>query len=534
MATRGIRLAAVLGCVGALVACAGDPRAGGSPAWNPVRQLTDTSEDDERELGMKFDEEVSKHLLLVEDPTVLAFVHDLGNEILRKIPQQPFVYRFRVVQDPQLNAFAVPGGYVYLHTGTILSAASVDELAGVMAHEIGHVKGRHYARMREKSAIPELLGALAGVGAAVATNQAGAAIAIQGANEALKLQFSRDFENEADQLGIDYMARAGFEPVGMSRFFERIVEANKKRDVPGFRVPPYLFSHPDVEDRIVTVSTLAPRSRPQVAADPGFAIRLREVQARLSQLTDAGRSSMRPPAPPRAAASEAALADAARLASEGYVDAALARLSAAEEDAPADPRLPYRRAELLEGAGRSEEAIAAWKRTVDLDPQQGMVLYRLGLACKAAGDRRNAIFYLEQAARRFGEKGELHKNARFEVFKLTFKPFESSGLADGATSGALDTVAGHARERFALSDEKAVWWGRLNPRYSDREDALRVRWKDPSGDVRRDEAPEVLARPVFVSELPLSRGDDIVTGTWTVEVLLEGDVLEQRSFAVVP
>ena len=73
---------------------------------------------------------------------------------------------------------------------------------------------RHYARMREKSAIPDLLGTIAAVGAAVATNQPGAAVAIQGANEALKLQFSRDFENEADQLGIDYMARAGFEPVG--------------------------------------------------------------------------------------------------------------------------------------------------------------------------------------------------------------------------------------------------------------------------------------------------------------------------------
>lgn len=534
MAARRLRLAAAIGCLAALAACAGDPRAGGDPGWNPVRQLTDTSEDQERELGMKFDEEVSKHLPMVEDPTVLAFVHDLGNEILRKIPQQPFVYRFRVVQDPQLNAFAVPGGYVYLHTGTILAAASVDELAAVMAHEIGHVKGRHYARMREKAAIPELLGTLAGLGAAMATNQAGAAIAVQGANEAMKLQFSRDFENEADQLGIDYMARAGFDPVGMSRFFERIVEAQKKQDVPGFRVPPYLFSHPDVEDRIVTVSTLAPKSRPQVAEDPAYAIRLREVQARLSLLTDARRRSMRPPAPVRVPASDAALAEAERLVAEGFLEGALARLEKAEDVAPADPRLPYRRAELLERAGRGPEAIAAWKRTLDLDPQQAMVLYRLGLAYKAAGDRRSAVFYLEQAARRFGGKGELQKDARFEAFKLTFKPFEKSGLADGSTDRNIDTVAGHAREQFSRSDEKAVWWGRLNEHYADHVDDLRVRWMDPKGDVRREEPLDALEKPVYASELPLRAGSDVATGTWTVEVLLEDDVLERRSFAVVP
>lgn len=534
MAARRQRVAAALVAGSLALSCAGDPRAGGDPAWNPVRQFTETSEDQERDLGMKFDDEVSKHLALVDDPVVLAFVHDLGNEVLRRIPQQPFYYRFRVVQDPQLNAFAVPGGYVYLHTGTILAAGSVDELAGVMAHEIGHVKGRHYARMREKAAIPDLVAAVAGIGAAMATQHSGAAVAVQGANEALKLQFTRDFENEADQLGIDYMSRAGFEPTGMARFFERIVEAEKKRDVPGFRVPPYLFSHPEVEDRIVTVSTLGPRSRPQTPADPSYAIRLREVQARLSVLTDAKRRSMRQALAPRTPAGDAALAEANRYVAEGFSDRAIAALEAAESIAPADPRLPYRRAEILEQAGRSAEAIAAWRRTVDLDPQQAQVLYRLGLAYKLAGDPRNAVFYLDQAARRFGERSELRKEARFEAFKLTFRPFEKSGLADGSAAGEADTVAGSSRERFSRGDEKAVWWGRLNPRYSDHVDDLHARWRDPSGAVRREAPLDVLSKPIFVSEFPLRASDDVAAGDWSVEILLEDDVLERRSFAVVP
>jgi predicted Zn-dependent protease len=506
---------------------------GSGPSFNPVRQFTEVSEDQERDLGMQFDREVGKHLQLVDDPVVLSFMNDLGNEILKKIPQQPFIYRFRVVKDPTLNAFAVPGGYVYLHSGTILAAGSVDELAGVMSHEIGHVKGRHYARMREKAAIPELLATLAGVGAAVATGKGEAAVAAQGINQAVQLHFSREFENEADQLGMDYMTRAGYDTTGMARFFERIVALEKKQEL-GFEIPPYLYSHPDVKDRIGTVSLLAPKFRPQTAPDPGFEPRLREVQARLAILADAKRSSMRPPLPPKPASSDLALAEAERLLEAGQLEAALGVLGQGEDLSPADPRLPYRRAELLEQAGRRSEAIAEYRHTIALDPQQAMVLYKLGLAYKAAGDKRNAVFYLEQAASRFGERSALEKNARWEAFKLTFKAFEVSGLSDGSVERGADTVAGYSRERFKTSDEKAVWWGRLNGRFSDKAEKLRVRWKDPSGDVRRDEALAELSSPVYASELAIREGQDVESGSWTVEVLLEDDVVESRSFRIDP
>jgi predicted Zn-dependent protease len=470
----------------------------------------------------------------VDDPVVLAFVNDLGNEILKKIPQQPFIYRFRVVQDPSLNAFAVPGGYVYLHSGTILAAGSVDELAGVMSHEIGHVKGHHYARMREKALIPELLTTLAGIGAAVATGQGGAAVAAQGVNQAIQLHFSREFENEADQLGMSFMSRAGYDPVGMGRFFERIVELEKNQSRAGYEIPPYLYSHPDVKDRIGSVETMAPRLRPQTAPDPSFEPRLREAQARLSILAGARRSSLPSPAAPKPSSSDAILVDANRLVAEGFVSDAVSRLEAAEAREPLDPRLPYRRAEILEQAGRKGEAIVAWRRTIELDPQQGMVLRRLGLAYKAAGDKRNAVFYLEQSARRFGEKSELQKTALWEAFKLTYRPFEQSGMADGSDERGTDTVAGYSRDEFRLSDGKAVWWGRINSRYSDHRDDIRVRWKDPSGDVRRDEPAVELSKAVLVSELPIREARDVQPGSWTVEILLEDDVVERKSFRINP
>ncbi len=243
---------------------------------------------------------------------------------------------------------------------------------------------------------------------------------------------------------------------------------------------------------------------------------------------------MRPPNLPRPPESDAALAEAERRAGAGEIDAALAALAKGEARAPADPRLPVRRAELLEQAGRTQEAVAAWQQALALDPQQGMVLYRLGLACKIAGDPRSAIFYLEQAARRFGARSDLQKSARWEAFKLTFRAFEQSGLADGSSDRNIDTVAGFSREEFRLRDEKAVWWGRLNPRYADHLEKIRVRWKDPAGDVRREEAGEDLSSPIVRSELSIARSDAGMEGTWSVEALVDEDVVERRSFRILP
>jgi len=85
-----------------------------------------------------------------------------------------------------------------------------------------------------------------------------------------------------------------------------------------------------------------------------------------------------------------------------------------------------------------------------------------------------------------------------------------------------------------VADEKAVWWGRLNSHFSDHRDDVRVRWKDPKGDVRREEPAVDLAKPVLASELPIRETRDVQPGTWSVEVLLEDDVVDRKSFRIVP
>ncbi|MFQ5415807.1 MAG: M48 family metallopeptidase, partial [Myxococcota bacterium] len=293
--------------------------------FNPFRAVVPSvSEDAERDIGMEFDRELQKVVTVIHDPVVADFINEFGQSLVRQIEPQPFIYRFRVIDDPTLNAFAVPGGYVYFHSGTILAVAGIDELAGVMGHEIAHVKQHHYARMRKKSQIPDLLVGIAGLAAAVAAKEPGILVATQAANVAMKLRYSREFETEADQFGSVYMVRAGYDPAGITRFFERIIE--EKERMPD-SIPPYLYSHPEVESRIATVEIASESLHRTSEPDPALAAALPAVQARLARLVDANRSSLPiPAATGDRVDSGPALRESRALAQAGDGDGALARL----------------------------------------------------------------------------------------------------------------------------------------------------------------------------------------------------------------
>ena len=501
---------------------------------NPLKKVigAEVGVDQEREWGEQFDREIAKKVTLIDDPIVVGFVNDLGQDIVRGIEPQPFIYRFRVILDPTLNAFAVPGGYVYIHSGTILAASSLDELAGVVGHEIGHVKGRHIARMQEKMAIPQLLAGIVGMGAAVAAKNAGPAVAAQAVNVAMQLKFSREFEAEADDLGMTFMSRAGYDPHGMAHFFEKI-EAEER---PGaIEIPPYLYSHPALKDRIKAVEDEAPSLRVHGSPPAELAAEMPEAQLRLTELIDAHRTSLpQAAAPLDRSAGDAALAAADGRAVEGDLQGAIAVLAAAEKAQPGDPRIPFREGELLEMVGRRSEAIAAYRRTLRLAPTRAQVLYKMGLAGKANGERHRAVFYLEQAERRFGEKSELQKKAAREVEKLTFRVVTDAGFADGSEAGTADTAGGFSRESFLTSDGEAVWWAKVHARYynGDLPKKMTVRWIDPSGAVHAETPIEARGRPDVIARLPIRPDGGIQPGVWTAETLFEGDVVDKSTFSI--
>ncbi len=511
-----LTLVALLGA-----ACAGCVQDDGQ-RFNPIDDITNVSDDEERELGLHFDRQLHEKVRVIEDPVVAGFINDLGQAIVATIEPQPFIYRFRVIDADSLNAFAVPGGYIYFHSETVLAAGNLDELAGVMGHEIAHVNGHHYARMRKKTQIPDILAGLAGMAAAVASGRPEPMMAAQAANVAVQLKFSREFENEADRYGTVFMARGGWDPAGITRFFERILAVQKRHP---HDIPPYLYSHPDVEDRIASVQQQAENLRPVRDPDPRLEEEFRTTQARLAWLIDHRRESLPPPAPPQDPERlDGALARADDLAEERRLDEALLLLAQIESREPNDPRAPFRIAELLAAQERYDEAIQAYRRTVRLDPKRALVFYQMGLAHKAAGNRHSAVYAFEQASRRAGATSSLRERAEWQIEVLVFPPLLDVGFVDA------DAIEVEPREQFPEDLRRVVWRARLHSRYSSYRDELTLHWTDPRGRLLRATPVKAERGPWIRSSLAIPA--ESVPGEWLVDVRYRRDRIARYSFRV--
>jgi predicted Zn-dependent protease len=331
------------------------------------------------------------------------------------------------------------------------------------------------------------------------------------------------------------MARAGYHPEGMARFFERIVAAEKAAVDTRIAIPPYLYTHPDVESRVEVARRRGERLTLTGTPDAEIARGMRAAQYRLALLADTGQTTLRQAsAPADRSATDPLLAEAERRAGAGDRAGALAVLERAEQADPNDPRVAFRRGELLAELERTRDAIAAWRRALLLDPGVALNYFRIGLAYKSLGDRVNATFYLEQALRRFEPGGALQRRAAREIDRLTFPVITSAGVADGSTSAGADTVAGHSRDEFRSGEPRAVWWARVGARYQGRRGAIVVRWTDPGGAVVQAEAVERRRRPYVTSTLSLAGERAQRHGIWRVDALLDGDLLDRRTFRLAP
>jgi predicted Zn-dependent protease len=207
----------------------------------------------EKQLGAQFAREARQELPFVRDRAVVAYVRTLGDELVAAAGPQPFAYHFYVIEDEEINAFAAPAGYVYIHTGTILAAKNVSELAGVIAHEVGHVARRHiannYNRQRNTGIFYNLLVVAASI---FGGGYAGQAASVGGglAAAAYVNKFGRDDERDADAFAVEVMPKAGYQPLGLVTFFETI-----QREA-GAGGGGFLSSHPAPAERIRNTRTL--------------------------------------------------------------------------------------------------------------------------------------------------------------------------------------------------------------------------------------------------------------------------------------
>lgn len=209
--------------------------------------ISPPGEDEETRISREFRREAKKHLKFVNHPEVERYVDRIGRRILTATGPQPFDYRFFVVDENQLNAFAVPGGSIYVFSGLIERSKSTDELAGVMGHEIVHIKARHMARSSGPDAISVL--SLLGMVLLARSGSGSQAAGVVGQAVAATRQaaYSRQLEMEADTLGARYMSAAGYNPKGAIAFLKTL---DQERALNPIDVPAYIMSHPITQERV--------------------------------------------------------------------------------------------------------------------------------------------------------------------------------------------------------------------------------------------------------------------------------------------
>ncbi len=235
----------------------------------------------EIDLGRKFSLVARTQFPLVRDPVVQQYINSIGRRIIARLEQQEFPYQFAVVQDRNLNAFSVPGGYIYLHSGLILRVDSEDELAGVLGHEIAHVQGHHILRQEQDTKLLSYAGlaamALSIINPVLAAGASSAAGAVQ-------MKYLRQLEEEADYRGLQNMRQAGFDPHGMTRFLKKMSEEERLNPT---NVPPYFQSHPMSQNRLNYIESIV-SSIPWNRTAPVNPFVLRHVQAILRAVEDPG------------------------------------------------------------------------------------------------------------------------------------------------------------------------------------------------------------------------------------------------------
>jgi beta-barrel assembly-enhancing protease len=201
----------------------------------------------EVQMGAQYAQQINQQLPLMRDPEVNRYITVLGDSIARVADERGLQWRFYVVDDPQINAFAVPGGFIYVNSGLIARTANMSELAGVLGHEIAHVTRRHSMDQMAKAERANLgVAALCIFQPAVCESGVGSA-AIQVGGAAAFSKFSRDDERESDRYGVQYVTRAGIDPRGMPSMFRTLL--NERRSRPS-GVEAWFSSHPLEEDRV--------------------------------------------------------------------------------------------------------------------------------------------------------------------------------------------------------------------------------------------------------------------------------------------
>ena len=226
---------------------------------------------EEARIGRAIMQDIRNSGMVVEDPLVTEYLNDIGSRIAAQTNEGQHSFTFFAVADERINAFALPGGYIGIHTGLLEASRNEDELAGVLAHEVAHVTQRHIARAIHANSRQSILTTAMMLGAIIVAAAGGSGDAVQGAMAVAQgtamqqqINFTRANEYEADRVGIAALADAGFDPYGMASFFD--ILSRQQTTNPEFRAPEFMRTHPVTSARVAEARNRA-REYPPVRSD---------------------------------------------------------------------------------------------------------------------------------------------------------------------------------------------------------------------------------------------------------------------------
>jgi predicted Zn-dependent protease len=371
--------------------------------------LTDKQE---REIARSIMRDIYSSPLYLSDAEIETYLNNLGSRLAAESSASGRTLTFFTISDPSINAFALPGGYIGVHTGLIQSAENESELAGVLAHEIAHISQEHLTRMiaqQNRNYLPTL----AAIAVAILAGRSNANVgsAALATTQALSLQnqlnFTRENEREADRIGLDILTGAGFDPRGLSSFFNRLQRANRLYDS---NAPDYLRTHPLDSQRIADLDGRIERMPYKQVRD---SVEFHLVRARLAAMggtpdeaVNRRQDQVQHKKTPLLAASQYGLALA--LARQNKYAEAEKELALAMKEAES-PMLLSLRAELKAKAGDTKQALNLYQSAIARYPQYKPLIYGYGNILILAGQAQRVVDFVSTKANLWPEDARLWK-----------------------------------------------------------------------------------------------------------------------------
>ncbi|MGZ3606751.1 MAG: M48 family metalloprotease [Syntrophales bacterium] len=321
--------------------------------------------EDERKLGKEFYERLDKSGVLIHNERIDAYINQLGNKVLAQSDKAPFEFRFSVIKSSAINAFATPGGYVYVNSGLITMVETESELASVLAHEIAHINKRHVASIIDKSqkvGIATLAAVLAGafLGGGGDLTAAVASFSLATATT-LSLKYSREHEEEADRLGMSYLVGAGYDGKAMLDFMKLM----RRYEFYSSKIPSYFLTHPGTEERISYIDALLQTTYTQKGRDSIIG-NLKRIQTIL-------------------------------VSGEKNPDTSLHYFQNDLQKNPNDVDSLYGMAVTQDKLGRTDESLISFRKALSLSPDDQDINRDLGIIYFKLGRSADAIVFLTKA-----------------------------------------------------------------------------------------------------------------------------------------